>query len=130
MSRIIGHREVSTYTEELAWKRSGFKDRHALEQAVRDLPLEKKIDMLVELKMNELAPMHWKEKQNFLLNLGHKTWVDGEEIHEHAVEIFGNGDWIINDVICFQPEAVLSGSYVGQINGTHAQQLREQRKGK
>jgi hypothetical protein len=126
----IGQREVSHFfTEPLAWKRSGFKDREALEQAVRDLPIEKQVAMLVEIKMPELATMLWNEKQNFLLNLGHKTWVDGYEMHKYAVDTYTDKEWIINDVICFQPEAVVSGVSVRQINGTHVDRLREQRNG-
>ncbi len=128
MSRVIGQREVGSYTDKLAWKRSGFTDREALEQAVRDLSLEKKVDMLVKLNMVQLAPMLFNEKQNFLLSLGHKTWIDGEEIHAHAVEIFGgDGSWIINDVICFQPVHVFAGTYTAQMNSICIDKLREQR---
>jgi len=127
---VIGQREVSNYTEELAWKRSGFNDREALEQAVRDLPIEKQVAMLVEIKMPELATMLWNEKQNFLLNLGHKTWVDGEEMYKYATDTYTDKQWIINDVICFQPEAVVNGVSVRQINGTHKERLIEQRKKK
>jgi hypothetical protein len=125
---VIGQREIShTFTQPLAWKRSGFKNRETLEQAVRDLPIEKQVAMLVELKMSELAPMLWQEKQTFLLNLGHKTWVDGEEMYKYATDTYTDKQWIINDVICFQPEAVMYGSYVEQINSTHKERLVEQR---
>lgn len=131
MSRVIGQREVSDFSDKLAWKRSGFTDREALEQAVRDLPIEKKVEMLTELNIGEMSRVLFNEKQNFLLNLGHKTWVDGEEIHEHAVKIFGKDDhWIINDVICFQPVHVFAGSYVEQMNGTCIDKKRDQRKKK
>jgi len=129
-SHVIGQREVRDFTEKLAWKRSGFENRAALEQAVRDLPLEKKVALLVELKMSELAPMLWEEKQNFLLNLGKKTWVDGEEIHEYAEKTYTDDMWIIEDVICFQPETVHKGSYVSQMNMTHIENLEKQRKAK
>lgn len=129
MSRVIGQNELSNFSEELAWKRSGFKDRRVLEQAVRDLPIEKKIEMLTEIKMFEMAEMLFEEKQDFLLNLGHKTWVDSAEIHKHAVETFRDDEWIINDAICFRSVCVFNGTHVSQMNSYVMDRLTEKREG-
>lgn len=108
-NRYIGQQNVEAYASELAWKRAGFKDYAALRQAVRDLPLEKKVEMLVDLSIHRLAANLFEEKQEFLLSLGKKTWVDGDELYEHAKATFTAPEWRI-DRHNFQPVAVVINS--------------------
>lgn len=122
----IGQISIGAHVDKLAWKRSGFKDRKALEDAVRDLPLEKKVEMLVEINMKAMAKMLFKEKQEFLLNLGHKTWVDGDELYEYAKRVYTDKEWKI-DRHNFHPTCVFDGENTNQMNSTHIDRLRKQR---
>lgn len=130
----ITQRDVNwSFADELAWKRSGFKNRESLEQAVRDLPLEKKVEMLVELNMSginpndSLATMLFEEKQEFLLSLGKKTWVDANESYEYAKETYKDDKWSI-DKRDFQPMCVFSGTHTNQMNSHVMSKVREKRK--
>lgn len=88
----ITHRECEDWAYELAWKRAGFTNYNKLKQAVRELPLEEKVDLILEALMNECAIELFNRKGEFLRKLGHKTWVDGDEIFEHARETFPSSD--------------------------------------
>ncbi len=118
-----------SFAEPLARKRSGFKNRESLEQAVRDLPLEAKVEMLVELNIKELADKLFEEKQDFLLSLGKKTWVDAEESYQYAKKTYKGSDYQI-DKTNFHPVYIVSGSYVHQANSPVMEKFREKRKAK
>jgi hypothetical protein len=129
-SSSIGQHDINwSFAEPLAWKRSGFKDRASLEQAVRDLPIEQKIEMLTELYIKEMSDMLFEEKQDFLLNLGKKTWVDAEESHKYAKGVYKGDDYSV-DIHNFQPVYIVSGSYLNQANSHIMEKFREKRKGK
>lgn len=118
-----------SFAEPLARKRSGFKNRESLEQAVRDLPIEQKVEMLTELYIKEMADMLFEEKQDFLLSLGKKTWVDAEESYEYAKKTYKGSDYQI-ERNNFHPVYVVSGSYVNQANSHVMEKFREKRKKK
>ena len=123
----IGQVSVGAYADKLAWKRSGFTNRTALEQAVRDLPLEKKVEMLTEINMHGMAEMLFEEKQEFLLNLGHKTWVDGDELYEYAKGVYTGKEWKI-DRHDFHPICVFDGTHTSQMNTHVMAKLEKKRK--
>ncbi len=124
----IGQSDINwSFAEALAWKRSGFKNRESLEQAVRDLPLEQKVEMLVELQMREMADMLFEEKQDFLLSLGKKTWVDAEESYQYAKKIYKGKDYRV-DEHDFQPVYIVNGSHLNQANTHVMEKFREKRK--
>ena len=118
-----------SFAEKEAWKRSGFKDAGAVKDAVRNLPLEKKIELLVELNIDDLAELHFNEKQEFLLKLGHKTWVDGDESYEYAKRVYTDKDNLV-ERNNFHPVVVIDGRYVNQINMPHLERLRNMKEGK
>ena len=127
----VRQRDVNwRFADEEAWKRSGFKNEEAVEDAVRNLPLEKKVEMLTEIHMKEMAEMHFNEKQEFLLSLGHKTWVDGEESYEYAKKVYGKKKDYIVERNNFQAVAVIDGRYVNQINSPQLERLKNKREGK
>jgi len=117
-----------SFAEKEAWKRAGFKDPDAVKEAVRNLSLEKKIEMLTEIHIDEMAEMHFQEKQEFLLKLGHKTWVDADESFEYAKRVYTDKDKIV-ERNNFQPVMVIDGRYVNQINRPHIERLRKEREG-
>lgn len=125
----IGQISIGDHVDKLAWKRSGFKDRKALEDAVRDLPLEKKVEMLTEINMSEMAKILFEEKQEFLLSIGHKTWVDGDELYEYAKRVYTDKQWKI-DRHDFHPVCVFSGSHTNQMNTIVMERLQKKRKAK
>jgi len=132
--KSIGQISVGDYADKLAWKRSGFKDRKALEDAVRDLPLEKKVEMLTELNMsgsspNGMATMLFKNKQEFLLSIGHKTWVDGDELYEYAKSVYTDKEWKI-DRHDFHPICVFDGTHTNQMNTYVMDRMKEKRNNK
>jgi hypothetical protein len=118
-----------SFAEPLARKRSGFKDRESLEQAVRDLPIEQKVEMLVELNIKELADMLFEEKQEFLLSLGKKTWVDAEESYEYAKKIYKGEDYQV-ERNNFHPVFMVHASYLNQANSIVMEKFKEKRKAK
>jgi len=84
----------------LAWKRAGFENAEAVYEHVRSLPLEEKIDLLVELNMRNLAKLCFKRKGKFLRKLGQKTWVDSDEVLDHIKKTYTgteDTDWVIHD---------------------------------
>jgi hypothetical protein len=119
-----------SFAEREAWKRSGFKNFEAVKDAVRNLPLEKKIEMLTEIHIEEMAEIHFEEKQEFLLKLGHKTWVDGDESYEYAKRVYGSDKDNIIERNNFQPVIVNKGRYVNIVNNSHMEKLKEKREGK
>ena len=124
----IGQQDINwSFAENLAWKRSGFKNRESLEQAVRDLPIEQKVEMLVELNMQELADKLFEEKQDFLLSLGKKTWVDAEESYQYAKKMYKDKDYDV-DEHNFQPVYIVNGSRLNQANSIVMEKFREKRK--
>jgi len=120
--------DISLHVDKVAWKRSGFKDRKALEDAVRDLSLEKKIEMLTEIQMREMTELFFDEKQEFLLKLGHKTWIDGKELYEYAKDTYKDDKWKI-DECNFHPVCVMSGSHIAQMNTFVMKRLKGKREG-
>lgn len=118
-----------SFAEPLARKRSGFKDRESLEQAVRDLPLEQKVEMLVDLNIKELADKLFEEKQEFLLSLGKKTWVDAEESYEYAKKIYKGDDYQV-ERNNFHPVFMVHASYLNQANSHVMEKFKEKRKAK
>lgn len=118
-----------SFAEPLARKRSGYKNREALEQAVRDLPIEQKIEMLTEIHMKEMADMLFEEKQEFLLSLGKKTWVDAEESYEYAKKMYKGSDYQV-ERNNFHPVYVVNGSYLNQANIPVMEKFKEKRKEK
>ncbi len=88
----ITQREVEQWAYELAWKRAGFENYDKLKQTVRALSTEEKIDLMVEAFLPELCEEFFNKKGKFLRTLGHKTWVDSDEIFEHAVNTYMSGD--------------------------------------
>lgn len=122
----ISQRDISTHVDALAWNRSGFKDGEALKQAVRELSLEEKVEMLVEANLADLSEMLWNRKQEFLLNLGHKTWVDGDEAYEIAKRTYKDEQWEI-DRAYFHPVCVFSGTHTSQMNTHVIDRLTEKR---
>lgn len=118
-----------SFAEPLARKRSGFKDRESLEQAVRDLPIEQKVEMLVELNIKELADMLFDEKQEFLLSLGKKTWVDAEESYEYAKKTYKGSDYQV-ERNNFHPVFMVKASYLNQANTHVMEKFKEKRKAK
>jgi hypothetical protein len=124
----IGQSDINwSFAEKLAWKRSGYKSRESLEQAVRDLPLEQKVEMLIELNMREIADMLFEEKQDFLLSLGKKTWVDAEESYEYAKKAYKGKEYRI-DERDFQPVYIVNGSRLNQANSIVMEKFKEKRK--
>ena len=115
-----------SFAEPLARKRSGYKNREALEQAVRNLPIEQKVEMLTELYMKEMADMLFEEKQEFLLRLGKKTWVDAEESYEYAKKTYKGRDYQV-ERNNFHPMYVVNGSYVHQANSIVMEKFKEKR---
>jgi hypothetical protein len=90
MKNII---EVNGYTlkkdiEEMCWKKAGFKDYRALMNAVRDLPLEERVNMLTELFLTDLAKMHVRNRTEFIEELGGHPGIKREEIVEWAKGVF------------------------------------------
>jgi len=127
-SSRIGQSDINwSFAEPLAWKRAGFKNRESIEQAVRDLPLEAKVEMLTEIHMQEMANKLFDEKQEFLLSLGKKTWVDAEESYEYAKKIYKGDDYLV-DLHSFQPVYIVSGSRLNQANSIVMEKFREKRK--
>ena len=118
-----------SFAEPLARKRSGFKSRDALEQTVRDLPIEQKVEMLTELYIKEMADMLFEEKQDFLLGLGKKTWVDAEESYEYAKKTYKGSDYRV-EKNNFHPVYMVHGSYMTQANSPVMERFREKRKKK
>lgn len=125
----IAHRNVSDYADRLAWKRCGFKNRDDLKQTVRALPLEKQVEMLVEANIDDLAEMLFYEKQEFLLGLGHKTWVDAEEVYTYAKDTFKGPEWTI-DKNNFHSVRIVNGTHSEYMNSLDVQIHREKREGK
>lgn len=129
MSRIVQSTINWSFAEPLAWKRSGFKDRATLENAVRDLPLKKKMEMLTEIHMREMAEILFEEKQEFLLSLGKKTWVDADESYRYAKKTYKDKQWDI-DEYNFHPMCVFGGSHTNQMNTVVMERVQEKRKKK
>lgn len=134
MDSCIGQRDIMSHMEEIAWKRSGFKNRKALEDAVRDLSLEEKVELLTELNMsgatpNGMATMLFEKKQKFLLGIGQKTWVDSNESYEYAKKTFASDEWKI-DKLDFHPICVFSGTHVSQMNSYAMERMTKARNGK
>ena len=94
----VDWRAADHWAEPIAWKRVGFKDKDDVKQKVRELPIEEKVDMLVELHIEKLAKKHFRKKVEFLQALGHKTWVDDQEVLEYIKETFKSNErteWVI-----------------------------------
>ena len=70
------------------------------------------------------------KKQKFLLNLGHKTWVDKEEAVEYAKTIFTGESWDIREVYFLPHQVRADVLYCTQINAYQVDALEKQRKGK
>jgi hypothetical protein len=126
----IGQQDINwSFAEGLAWKRSGFKNRESLEQVVRDLPIEQKVEMLTELYIKEMSDMLFEEKQDFLLSLGKKTWVDAEESYQYAKKTYKGGDYRV-ELTAFHPVYIVNGSRLNQANSHVMEKFREKRKTK
>lgn len=114
------------------WKRLGFKNIQNVRDSVRKLPLEDKVEMLTELFMRELTIMHVNRKKEFLLSLGHKTWVDSEEIYEEAKRTYTDSDdvtWVIDKHMqSYELDKSLWGPAI--LNAAGLKQLEDKRKGK
>jgi len=126
----ITQRDVNwPFVEELAWKRAGFKNRESLEQAVRNLSVEDKVDMLTELYMKEMAEMLFNKKQEFLLSLGKKTWVDAEESYEYAKKTYKDSEWKVDEAY-FHPVCVFNGTHINEMNRIVLKRMKDKREGK
>ena len=89
--------EINGYTlknniEEMCWKKAGFKDYRTLMNAVRDLPLEERVNMLTELFLVDLAKMHVRNRTEFIEGLGGHPGVRKEEILEWAKSVYEETD--------------------------------------
>lgn len=84
--------------------------------------------MLTEIKMFEMAKMLFEEKQEFLLSLGHKTWVDANESYQYAKKTYTGKQWNI-DEYNFHPLCVFNGTHVSQMNSYVMDRLKEKREG-
>lgn len=80
------------WTIDVAWERAGFKNRDALYEAVRNLPIEEKVELLTNIFISDMAKQHFEKKGIFLRRLGHKTWVDSEDIYEYAKITYTDSD--------------------------------------
>jgi len=87
----VGNNEASLWANEEAWKRAGFKDRDALMKAVRSLPLEEKVDLLIEEFLETIALRHLSKKMAFSASLGKKVYVSDEEIKDYLKKTYVDG---------------------------------------
>lgn len=93
-----GWEECKYEAEKRAWKKTGFADRDDLLQKTRELPLEKKMELLSELFIKEIAALHFKKKVEFLEGLnGGPLIVSKEEMLEYLHKYFSSEDWEINE---------------------------------
>lgn len=75
-------------TKEMAWKKSGFKDRDTLLNHVRSLPLEERLDLLTEHFIEDISKVYLQRRQDFMENLGQSVCVSREEILEYAARVY------------------------------------------
>lgn len=125
---------LSHWISETAWKRAGFADgREAVYDAVYNLSIEERVDLLTEKFIYDLAVLHFGKKNEFLRKLGHKTWVDADEVIEYAKETFqdtGKIEWNIQEYT-IQPHYVDPKTMsVDILNAYTLNELRKQQKGK
>jgi hypothetical protein len=78
--------------EEMCWKKVGFKDYKSVYNAIRDLPLEERVNMLTEMFLPELAKMYMRDRTEFVEQLGGHPGVKREEIVEWARETYQDTD--------------------------------------
>ena len=126
----ITQRQCESWARELAWKRSGFKNYDKLKEALRELPLEEKVDLILEALMSECAAGHFNKKGDFLRSLGHTTWVDGAEVFEYSKETYTGLDdceFAIHE-LDFYPVEIDSNLCYTQMNATAIKQRKKEAK--
>lgn len=129
----ITQQNVQTEAERLAWNRVGFEGGfEAAKDSVRCLSLEEKIELLTEVFIKDLTLAHIKKKRDFLLRLGHKTWVDSTELYEFAKITYTNMEdveWQIDPHDFYSVEVDMRNANIEMMNTTGLTVREEQRKG-
>ena len=135
MKRVIEitHQNVQTEADRLAWNRIGFEEGfNAVKQAVRELSLEEKVELLTDVFIKEVSLAHLSKKREFLLKLGHKTWVDSDELYEYAKITYTDiedVEWKIDHHDFHSYEVDMRNGTVTLMNDTGLQVREAQRKG-
>lgn len=75
-------------TKEMAWKKIGFENVAALKQRVRELPPERRLELLTEYFINEISKAYLRDRIHFMESIGQTTTVSREEILEYAARVY------------------------------------------
>jgi len=129
----ITQHNITSEATRLVWNRIGFDGgMDTIKEDVRDLSLDEKVTLLTDVFINEMALAHMNKKRDFLLNIGHKTWVDGDELYEIAKATYTDMDdveWKIDHHHFYSIEIDRRNGEITQMNSTGLKVREAQRKG-